>query len=137
MYREKIRNEVLAGLDRCSKQREQLVERKVESLRGKTASKLEQHQQRLAHIIRSDDQYRLDKFQKFMKHEEILRQMKEMKDAYQKEWLENARADIYDQFMKKEILVDTLNCKKIRSEFADLWLQSYPIMELRPRTADT
>lgn len=123
---------ILAGLERTSKNREALVERRLEHVRSSNSARMDRSSAKLAEVLRAEEEYCMTMIAKFVKNEALLARMKEDRHAQHKRWLDATRAEIYDHFVRKEMLIDTLNTKKIREDFMAMWLQSYPIKEWRP-----
>ena len=126
---------ILQSLDRSSVQRDRLVSARSVKVAAGQVQREALHRQRLRDVLVGQEAYCDSKMEKIVANGTKLEQMKAAKRRAQKEWLDAQRAEIYDHFMKNEILIDTLNCKKIREDFAGMLMQSYPIVERRPQTS--
>jgi hypothetical protein len=131
-YCAKKQSDILAGLDRCCKKRDELVEQRLEHVRTKNSTRMERSSAVLADVLKAEETYCMGMLRKFMKNDALLERMKGARSAQHKKWLDATRAEIYDHFVRKEMLIDTLNTKKIREDFMAMWLGSYPIKERRP-----
>ena len=126
---------LLASLDRSNKQKETLLDQRAEALKNGHMQKDIKMDAKLKTIAAQKDEYCMHKMEKIMHTGEMLEKRKKEQEVLRREWLEGERARIYDDFMRKEVLIDTLNTKKIRDEFAEVWTSAYPIKEFRPKTS--
>lgn len=133
-YKDQKLQELFKSMDKTSQQHRALVEQRSAALRAKHDLNTGKHSERMRGIMQRQNDYAWQKWEKQLHREQILNDRALMKEAQRKEWLDSARASIYDDFMRKEVLIDTLNCKKIRDDFANMWLESYPIVSMRPTT---
>mmetsp|Transcript_25555 Transcript_25555/g.71469 ORF Transcript_25555/g.71469 Transcript_25555/m.71469 type:complete len:267 (-) Transcript_25555:104-904(-) len=134
-YCREKRVSILQTLDRSTEQRDRVVLARSQRVSAGQSQKEEEHRLRLRDILRGEEAYCSAKTEKILANGAKLEQMKAAKQEAYKQWLDRRRAEIYDNFMKREVLIDTLNCKRIREEFASMLLESYPIPERRPQTS--
>jgi len=127
-------NEILRNLQSSSENRSLLLQLKSEQTRSKREQRLHEQEIRLKEISKANSEYCFSKMEKMIHREVMHEAMKTEKHRAYREWLDTQRAKIYDDFMRREVLVDSLNWKKMRKRFASMWLESYPIQECRPAT---
>ena len=126
---------LLASLDRSNEKKETLLHQRAEAIKNGNLQKDVKKDAKLKTIAAQKDEYCMHQIEKMMITDEMLEKRKKEQEVLRREWLEGERARIYDDFMKKEILIDTLNTKKIREEYAEVWTSAYPIKECRPKTS--